>query len=64
MTMDLSRVTPTALAHRLGTTPLQVPRVLRSLYGTLSKQDRGSRWYLTQAEVASVTVEAKRRGWC
>jgi len=38
--------------------------MLRSFYGTLKRQDRGPRWYLTQTEVARVTVEAKRRGWC
>jgi len=59
-----SRLTPTDLAHRWGVTPLQVRRVLRSLYGTLKRQDRDPRWYLTQAEVARVTVEARRRGWC
>jgi len=59
---DQSRVTPADLAHRLGTTPLQVRRVLRSLYGTLKRQDRGSRWYLTPAEVARVISELKRRG--
>ena len=58
-----SRVTPTDLANRWGIRPLQVRRVLRMLYGTLKRQDRGSRWYLTQSEVARVTAEAKRRGW-
>ena len=50
MTKGLSCVTPTDLAHRLGVTPLQVRRVLRSLYGTLERQDRGGRWHLTPAE--------------
>ena len=63
MRKDPSRVTPADLAHRLGTTPLQVRRVLRALRGTLEKQGCGPRWYLTQAEVAHVTAEAKRRGW-
>lgn len=56
-------MTPADLAHRLGTTPLQVRRVLRSFYGTLKRQDRGPRWYLTSAEVARVMAEVKRRGW-
>ena len=64
MKKSLPRVTPTDLAHRWGVAPLQVRRVLRSFYGTLKRQDRGPRWYLTQTEVARVTVEAKRRGWC
>ena len=64
MTKRLSRVTPTGLAHRWGVTPLQVRRVLRLFYGTLERQDRGSHWHLTPAEVARVTAEAKRRGWC
>ncbi len=63
MTKGLLRVTPADLAHRWGVTPLQVRRALRSVYGTLKRQDRGPRWYLTPAEVARVTAEAKRRGW-
>jgi hypothetical protein len=61
---SLARVTPADLAHRWGVTPLQVRRVLRSLYGTLKRQGRRPRWYLTPAEIARVTAEAKRRGWC
>jgi hypothetical protein len=61
MTQGLLRVTPADLAHRWGVTPLQVRRVLRSLYGT--RKDRGPRWHLTPAEIALVTAEAKRRGW-
>lgn len=58
-----SRVTPADLAHRWQVSPLQVRLVLRSLYRTLKRQDRGPRWYLTQAEVDRVTEVAKRRGW-
>ncbi len=64
MTEGQSRVTPADLARRWGLRPLQVRRVLRSLYGTLKQQDRGLRWHLTQAEIARVTAEAKRRRWC
>jgi hypothetical protein len=59
-----ARVMPADLAHRWVVRPLQVRRVLRSLYGTLRRQDRGPRWCLTPVEVARVTAEAKRRGWC
>lgn len=58
------RVTPGDLAQRWKVRPLQVRRVLRALYGTLAAQWRGPRWYLTADEVARVTAEAKRRGWC
>ena len=63
MRKDPSRVTPADLAHGLGVTPLQVRKVLRSLYGTLNLQDRGPRGHLTPAEVARVVAEGKRRGW-
>ncbi len=62
VTKDSSRVTPADLAHRLGVTPLQVRRVLRDLCGTLKKQDRGPRWYLSEAEVADVTRTVRGRG--
>jgi hypothetical protein len=61
---DQSRVMPADVARRWGVAPLQVSRVLRSLYGTLERQDRGPRWHLTPAEVERVAAEAKRRGWC
>lgn len=57
-------ITPNDLAQRWKVRPLQARRVLRALYGTLAALGRGPRWYLTAAEVARVTVEAKRRGWC
>lgn len=47
-----SRATPADLARSWRVRQLQVRRVLRSLFGTLERQDRGPRWYLTQAEVA------------
>ncbi len=59
-----SGVTPDDLARRWNVRPLQVRRVLRALYGTLAAQGREPRWHLTAAEVARVTAEAKRRGWC
>ncbi len=59
-----SRVTPADPAHRWRVRPLQVRRILRSLFGTLKRQDRGPRWCLSPAEVARVTVEKKRREWC
>ena len=61
MTKDSLRVTPADLAHHLGVRPLQVRRILRAFRGTLKEQDRGPRWYLTQAEEARVTAEVKRR---
>ncbi len=64
VTESQSRVTPADLARRWGVRPLQVRRVLRSLYGTLEQQRREPRWSLTQAEIVRVTAEAKRRGWC
>lgn len=59
-----THLTPDDLARRWKVRPLQVRRVLRALYGTLETQGRGPRWYLTADEVARVTTEAKRLGWC
>ncbi len=61
MTKGLVHVTPIDLAHRWGVTPMQVRRVLRSLYGTLKRKDRGSRWHLTPAEIA-LTLRRRKSG--
>jgi hypothetical protein len=60
MTKDQSRVTPADLTRRWGVRPVDIRRMLRSLYGTLKRQDPGPRWHFTPAEVARVTM-AKRR---
>lgn len=52
------RITPEDLAQRWKVRALQVRRVLRSLWHTGGARPR------TPGEVARVTAEAKRRGWC
>lgn len=59
----LTNATPEELAGMFGVSALQVRRVLRLLFGTLERQGRGYRWYLTESEVAQVMAEARRRRW-